>query len=433
MKLKLDRHNPFEAQADSTSAEFSPTSHEIEQNLELVETMDQQLYDIEAELRDPGHFDYGAEYNERRVMDPQDLWDQITYAWIDFGDKITDSEEKERLKRMDKALDRKILQHFIPYIASRVSSYGESQSYIASNPNYKGHARHKDRLKDDFKNAYWHIESYEMTPEDKAELQNEIDQLKNKAEEYTREPWLHKFEREEIDLWHDADSLYFYSSPYQNEEASFGVDPEQDPSLQKLDKLYEQAQKLQSLVDKMEDAEIKERSGIRAGGIMSFVERQLLNYTAPKDLLNIQGQLDDIISDLDAGAGEAVAIRLDAVKAKLDSLSGLETASKSIRDIYNKIKNKYKRALRQKNGETFEADETLETNFGNPDWALGVLGLDLDANPGTIKQAYKNLVRKNHPDLFQDEAKKVTQTKIMQKINEAFMFLRNMGKLEEES
>ena len=48
-----------------------------------------------------------------------------------------------------------------------------------------------------------------------------------------------------------------------------------------------------------------------------------------------------------------------------------------------------------------------------------VLGIGADADPEAIKSAYRRLVRRNHPDLFQGE-ERVTQELRMMRINEAY-------------
>ncbi|MFZ6015209.1 MAG: DnaJ domain-containing protein [Patescibacteria group bacterium] len=429
---RLDRRNPFARQMDVESEEHNPTSAEISEDLENVERMKRHLYDIDAELRDPGLFDYGAEYDERRVMNPQDLWDEIAYAWIDHGDKIKDPEEKARIKQMADSLDQKILRHFIPFLESSVRMYGQNQSYSAEFPDKGGHFgdRSEDRMEEDFESAYMHIRSYKLKPEDRAELLAEVDQIKQKADEYRREPWLYKFEKQEKDLWRDIESLSWHYYRPLDQSISFGAEPEHDYGLQRLEKMKAEAEKMQQIVGNMSDSEIKDRSENRSAIIQNILERQELSYTAPKELLSLQARLDDIISDLNAGAGEAVNVRLDAVKSKLDSLEKLKSASQAVRNLYQQIQEKYRRAVRLKDGESFANQEMLENPITDPDWALNILGLDAGADPASIKQAYKKLVRKYHPDLFANQPDKDRQEAIMKKINEAFMFLKNLGKTE---
>lgn len=429
--------NPF-LQTDPGSQEHNPTQAEIEKNLELSDSFNNILFEVESELRDPGHFDYDymTTADELRVMDPQDLWMQISDAWFDYGDHITDPEEKQRLKQKVESLDRGILKHFVPFLESQIKKYGRFQTFKVEHPEFaEKHKRRSDSydyLMEQFDVAYYHINNYAISLKDKALLSSEFDQLKQKSEEYFREPWLYGFEKMESDLWKSAELSNFFTSPYNDDRVAFAGDPKQDERLRKLEALYDQALSLNDIVAEMKDDEIKNRSKIRARNLLGFIERQLLEYTAPKDLLMIDAQLDDILSDLNDGAGEAVALRLEAIKSKIDSMSNLKTSAKAVGDLYTKVKNKYNRAVRQKNGESFE-EEFLEMAQNNPNWALVIMGLDSGADPATIKQTYKNLVIKNHPDLFRDEATKEKQTKIMQKINEAFMFLRNIGKLEESS
>ncbi|MBD3281409.1 DnaJ domain-containing protein [Candidatus Uhrbacteria bacterium] len=435
MRSKFES-NPF-LQTDPGSQEHNPTQAEIEKNLELSDSFNNMLFEVESELRDPGHFDYDymAPADELRVMDPQDLWMQISYAWLDYGDHITDPEEKQRLKQKVESLDRGILKHFVPFLESQVKKYGRFQTFKVEHPEFaEKHKRRSDSydyLMEQFDVAYYHINNYSISLKDKALLSSEFDQLKQKSEEYFREPWLYSFEKREADLWNSAEISYFLASHYHDNLATFGGDPKQDDRFRKLEALYDQALALNDIVAEMKDDEIKNRSKIRAQNLLGFIERQLLEYTAPKDLLKIDAQLDDIISDLNDGAGEAVALRLEAIKSKIDSMSKLKSAAKVVRDLYAKIINKYNRAVRQKDGESFAEEEIQGIAYNNPNWALVIMGLDSAANPASIKQAYKNLVTKHHPDLFQDEAEKEKQTKIMQKINEAFMFLKNIGKLEE--
>jgi len=48
------------------------------------------------------------------------------------------------------------------------------------------------------------------------------------------------------------------------------------------------------------------------------------------------------------------------------------------------------------------------------------LELKQDAKPHEVKSAYIKLVKKYHPDKFQDEEKKQLATELLQKINEAY-------------
>ncbi|MEM7714874.1 MAG: J domain-containing protein [Cyanobacteria bacterium P01_A01_bin.68] len=56
--------------------------------------------------------------------------------------------------------------------------------------------------------------------------------------------------------------------------------------------------------------------------------------------------------------------------------------------------------------------------------AYGILGLKLNASPSQVKQAYKSLVKKWHPDLFFNQPQQQAQAQEkMRIINEAYDFL----------
>ena len=58
--------------------------------------------------------------------------------------------------------------------------------------------------------------------------------------------------------------------------------------------------------------------------------------------------------------------------------------------------------------------------------AVMTLGLDVAASKADIKQAYRELAAKNHPDKFQDEMDKRVAEKNFRKIQEAYDFLNDL-------
>ena len=58
--------------------------------------------------------------------------------------------------------------------------------------------------------------------------------------------------------------------------------------------------------------------------------------------------------------------------------------------------------------------------------AVMTLGLDVAASKADIKQAYRVLAAKNHPDKFQDDVEKKVAERNFRKIQEAYDFLNDL-------
>lgn len=54
---------------------------------------------------------------------------------------------------------------------------------------------------------------------------------------------------------------------------------------------------------------------------------------------------------------------------------------------------------------------------------FGLFELKKDADWNDVKKAYRKLVKRNHPDLFQGQAKKSEQEAVMKRLNEAYQAL----------
>lgn len=265
---------------DPESEEFSPTKNNIDDDERAGEAIGQELHYIQEVLSRPRQDLYSNEESKFNGIDPEYLWDRLMHLDGDLK-KIRDKELKNQLKAEILAMDQKIYKQFIPFIESRINSFGYQNSPLEEKFE-RAHTIDSEDIYEDLMRALRELDHFKFPEEKNIDYLNELDALKDKFERYRSEATLFTFEDKEEKLYKDL-SRYFAFDGF------VGHDIVEEKMEVEFGLWLAQVHNLVEIADRMLHIEIKSECMVRAKALLSRLEYLKAEQKSKKENTNKGG------------------------------------------------------------------------------------------------------------------------------------------------
>lgn len=414
--------NEWRKSFDSHSEEYSPTTKDVEGDLNSEKAINYELADIEEQLKRPGEDPYTGEVSKFTVTDPEYFWDQLYYLRRDNLDRIKDARIRRDLESKISLLDQKIYKQFVPFIESRVNIFGWQNSPLEDN--ISGYKLGTEEVEAYFGQAHSALKHFKISEKDKIDFLSDLLRIQEKFARYRAESTLFTFEKIEESLQKKIFNLEYGSDYYRAPKGKFiSLDNEDNRKrhLLRIENLLGQAHNLQEISGRMLNAEIRERSGERARWISEHLEYLKSKIEAPREVLEIEAELNDLLRD--TKEGDLNKERFTDLGRKLSDMKDKRLRAVG-EEVFNKLEKLLKKAEKiSKGGGIDEDEERFEVKTSDIDWAWTLLGVSRSASKEEVKKAYHRLAQKYYPDF--NKSKDAEEK--MKRINEAIELIRRTG------
>ena len=418
----------FGALIDPGSEEYAPTMQEIDKERQVQKIVTAELSHIEWLLEKPMLDPYSGEEEKFHVTDPEIFWQDISYLRSDYLQQVNDPELQQGLAEKITRVENKVYKQFIPFIESKINTFGWQNSPLEKHL-YQEKLSTEESVLDNFERAYKFFEQSKISKEEQIMFLSEIERLKEKFDRYQKEPTLFTFERIEEELqeelleFRDSD---FYEPPKKILK-SLDHEETRKERITKLNLSLAKAHSLDEIAIRMQEEKIRTRCEERAKSLLRYLGYIKAKNEASREVLTIEGELNDLFQRV-ANGEDFIEEDVENFRDRIN-----EIRDKDIRGDYYEITKKLEqmcdRVARIMAGETIdEDDERFVVESVGIDWAWSLLGITRDATGIEIKQAYRQLAIKYHPDV----SKKEGSAEKMQRINEAYELAIKLNKSEEK-
>lgn len=407
---------------DPESEEYSPTMQEIEDERQLKESLDREIFDIESELAHPTEDPDMGEKNKFRATDPEFFWGRLMYLRIDFLDKVKDPELYKELEAKILGTEKKVYKQFIPFIESRIHIFGWLNSPLEEHPG--GHALSAEDILSHFEQARFILKHFKVSEEEQIDFLSELDRLQEKVERYIAESTLFTFEKIEQELLkelHDIEYGVFYIKPKETFKG-LGDEEVRKENQKRFDLLLAKAHSLIEIAGRMLNESIRMHCEARSKSLFQYSEYLKAKNDAPRELLTTEAELKDLLQRIKNGE-KIKSETLDEIGSRLLVMKekGLGFDYKKVIENLEKLLVRTQRAFVGEKVD--EDDDRFQVEAIGVDWAWDLLGVDRSASKDDVRRAYRKLAQKYHPDISSIEG---TAEK-MKRINEAFELIKRAG------
>jgi hypothetical protein len=213
------------------------------------------------------------------------------------------------------------------------------------------------------------------------------------------------------------DSSFAASQPDDIRMTFEGEQAQEDNALI-LERLLGCAHGLKEIAVRMLNEENRKKCEHLSDLYIAYIEAQKAKQKAPRELFALEATLKDLFSRAKGGEKikeEELASAQKKIAELKEGLIGKQNGSfmKMLAALLDKT-------MRVMSGEEVDEDEEKFENELSPDWAWTLLGVKRGASMEEVKEAYRNLAKKYHPD-FNKGSKKSEEK--MQAINKAFKLI----------
>lgn len=406
---------------DPESEEYSPTMREVEDELQMKESVLRELADINRELTYPTEDSYTGEKSKFRATSPESFWDRLAYLRIDFTDRVKDPELRKELEGKILETEQQIYRQFIPFIESRINIFGQQNSPLRGSE--LRHRLSADEIISYFNEARSVLKHFKISEEQQVDFLSELDRLEEKFERYRNEPTLFTFEEVEEELQKELYDIR-YGDFYLNQREIFRTldnDQVRVENQKKFELLLAKAHSLIEIASRMLNESIRTHCETRSKSLFEYVEYLKAKSDAPRELLTLEAELKDLFQRIQTGEN-INAEELDKIGRRLSEIKEKKLGF-DYDEVIKNLERLFVRAKRIFAGENVgEDDDLFHAEAVGVDWAWSLLGVERNASEDDVKSAYRKLARKYHPDVStsQDAEEK------MKKINEAYELIKRV-------
>lgn len=406
------------------SPEYSPTKQELDRDYELKESLLAQLREIEYDLgrafRDP----YTGKEDKFVAADPETIWDALAYLNIDYLSKIKDPELYRELEERVLGVEQKVYKQFVPFIDAKINVFGWRNSPLEQY-NFSSHLEEQqEELVHYFKQARSILNHFKISPEEQIDFLSELDRLQERFDRYRTEPTLFTFENIEEELQKSLYDLDYYYSYIRsgNKHGTFEDEKSQKNTEEKFETLLSKAYTLKEIASRMLDNSIKTDCETRSQYLYEYTENLKARNDTPRELLTLEAQLKDLFYRIKEGE-EITEKELENFGSQLQSIKD-KRLNLNYRDTLKYLEQLFIKAKQLLTGEPMDDEEnfSLDHETRGADWAWAVLGVERGISKEDVKNAYRKLARKYHPDVSISE----NASEKMKRINQAFDLIKRV-------
>jgi len=425
----------FFEEVDIDSEQDNPSMTEVKKEFDSFQLFSGRLKHIKHELEEAtNEHRYVYEYDDNRIFDPENYWEELAYMHLDIEQGIKDKEYKQKLFSQIEKLNQLILKHHLPYLNYETDNAGSNFYYRELKSGKKPQEPDFESIYERFDRAISLIESFEdITDDEKIILKNKIQSIKERLDRYIKEPKLWRFEKVEKETYK---SVYDYEMHHLFGRAKhhLGSEKSKEEQLTFFRQWLKETEELIALADKMTDSKIKPDCQERADYLYNRVYRLLVDFEAPENFIRFEALLTDIVNRIKNN--ESIFPNelsdLNNYFYKINKIDSRDYHSE-FQSRLKKLQNLYDLLQRKLAGEDVDFGFEKEINVSGGDMqAYKILGVKPGDSFEKIKKTYRKLVVQYHPDKYTDPGEKEIMGEKLKEINQAYGFIKSIleNKLE---